>query len=207
MYLAGHRLLNNFDEQSLVAGARQGDPNAFQALIERYQGLAYSLAYRTLQDEAAAADAVQDSFIKAFRALQQFHGGSFKSWLMRIVVNTCLDVLRSSHHRLVEGFDDLPVDEDYHPSLVAYAPSPQEVVEQEELHDWIETAIRALPSDQRMVVVLADIHGYAYEEIAEMLQTPMGTVKSRLSRARTRLRDYLLRKPELLPGSFRPKSG
>lgn len=126
---------------------------------------------------------------------------------MRIVVNTCYDVLRSSHHRLVEGFDDLPVDEDYSVSLVDYAPSPHEVVERQELHDWIETAIRALPGDQRMIVTLADIHGYAYEEIADMLNVPMGTVKSRLSRARTRLRDYLLRKPELLPGSFRHKGG
>jgi RNA polymerase sigma-70 factor (ECF subfamily) len=81
------------------------------------------------------------------------------------------------------------------------------VVERQELHDWIEAAIRTLPADQRIVVALADIHGYAYEEIADMLDVPMGTVKSRLSRARTRLRDYLLRKPELLPGSFRPRGG
>lgn len=150
---------------------------------------------------------MQDSFVKAFRALQQFHGGSFKSWLMRIVVNTCYDVLRSSHHRLVEGFDDLPVDHDYSISLVDKTPSPHEVVERQELHDWVEAAIRTLPADQRIVVALADIHGYAYEEIADMIDVPMGTVKSRLSRARTRLRDYLLRKPELLPGSFRPRGG
>ncbi len=198
-------VLTQLDDQATVARILQGDHQAFQAIIEQYQGLAFSLAYRTLQDEAAAADAVQDSFVKAYRALHQFHGGNLKSWLMRIVVNTCYDVLRSSQYRRVEGFDDLPVDEDHAVALVDHAPSPQEVVERAELSEWIEVAIKTLPADQRMIVVLADVHGYAYEDISAMLDLPMGTVKSRLSRARMRLRDYLLRRPELLPASFRPR--
>lgn len=202
----GVGFLTNFDEQSAVARARAGDVAAFNELITHYQGLAYSLAYRTLQEDAAALDALQDSFLKAYRALHQFHGGSFKSWLMRIVVNTCYDVLRSSRHRLTDSLDDLPVDEDHAVQLIDPAASPQEHVERLELNGWLEAGIKALPDDQRIVLVLCDVHGYSYEEIADMVDLPMGTVKSRLSRARTRLRDYLLRRPELLPSSFRPRS-
>lgn len=198
------QLLSTFDELSAVARARNGDAAAFNELISHHQGLAYSLAYRTLQDEAAALDALQDSFLKAYRALHQFHGGSFKSWLMRIVVNTCYDVLRSSRHRLTDSLDDLPVDEDHAVQLVDPGASPQDYVEQVELNGWIEAGIKALPDDQRLVLVLCDVHGYTYDEIAEVVGLPMGTVKSRLSRARGRLRDYLLRRPELLPASFRP---
>jgi RNA polymerase sigma-70 factor (ECF subfamily) len=197
--------LTQVEEQAAVTRVLQGDPQAFQIIIEQYQGLAYSLAYRALQDNAAASDAVQDSFVKAYRALHQFQGGNLKSWLMRIVINTCYDVLRSSQYRRVEGFDDLPVDEDHTAVLIDDGPSPHEMVERAELSDWIEAAIKALPADQRMIVVLADVHGYAYEEIAGMLNLPMGTVKSRLSRARMRLRDYLLKRPELLPATFRPR--
>ena len=92
-----------FPESELIARACGGDVDAFNQLIQHHQGLAYSVAYRTLQDGAAADDAVQESVIKAWRALGQYHGGSFKSWLMRIVVNTCYDVLRSSHYRNTES--------------------------------------------------------------------------------------------------------
>lgn len=192
-------------EADLVARARAGDGAAFDRLIQQYQGMAYSVAYRTLQDGAAADDAVQESFIKAYRALDQHHGGNFKSWLMRIVVNTCYDVLRSSRYRNTESLDDGDVDDEHQAQLIDHREGPQAAVERAELSEWIEAGIRALPPDQRMALVLCDIHGYAYEEIAEMTGQAMGTVKSRISRARTRLRDYLLRRPELLPSTFRPR--
>lgn len=149
---------------------------------------------------------MQDSFLKAYRALDQFHGGSFKSWLMRIVVNTCYDVLRSSQWRRTDSLDDLPVEEEHATPFIDHSESPHEFVERAELSDWIEVGIRTLPADQRLALVLCDVHGYAYEEIAEITGQPMGTVKSRISRGRARLRDYLVRRPELLPASFRPKS-
>ena len=193
-----------FPEADVVARACAGEAGAFDQLISHYQGLAYSVAYRTLQDGAAADDAVQDSFIKAYRALHQYNGGSFKSWLMRIVVNTCYDVLRSSHYRNTESLDDTPVDDEHVTQWVDHSEGPQDFVERDELNGWIEEGIRSLTPDQRMVLVLCDVHGYAYDEIATIIDQPMGTVKSRISRARARMRDYLLRRPELLPSTFRP---
>ncbi|WP_229964327.1 RNA polymerase sigma factor [Litorilinea aerophila] len=196
--------LEELDEEVLIQRALEGELDAFNQLVLRYQGLAYSVAYRMLQDDAAAADAVQDSFIKAYRALDSFKGGNFKSWLMRIVVNTCYDVLRSRQRANTESLDDLPVDSDYVTHLVDKAESPEDYVERMELSDLLELGIRSLPPDQRLALVLCDVHGYSYEEIAEITGMPMGTVKSRISRARAKLRDFLLQKPELLPGSFRP---
>ncbi len=196
--------LEELDEEVLIQRALDGELDAFNQLVLRYQGLAYSVAYRMLQDDAAAADAVQDSFIKAYRALDSFKGGNFKSWLMRIVVNTCYDVLRSRQRANTESLDDLPVESDYVTHLVDKAESPEDYVERMELSDLLELGIRSLPPDQRLALVLCDVHGYAYEEIAEITGMPMGTVKSRISRARAKLRDFLLQKPELLPGSFRP---
>lgn len=192
------------DEQAIIARATKGETQAFNLLVLQYQDMAYSVAYRMLQDEDAAADVVQDSFIKAFRALAGFQGGSFRSWLMRIVANTCYDVLRVRQRRATDSLDDLPVEHDHIPQLVDHAESPESYAERMELNGFIEAGIQALPPQQRLVLVLCDIHGYAYEEIAEIADLPMGTVKSRISRARLRLRDYLLNKPELLPSSFRP---
>ena len=94
-------------EQTVIQRAITGDLEAFNQLVLAYQKLAYSVAYRTLQDSEAAADAVQDSFIKAYRAIGGFQGGSFKSWIIRIVVNTCYDLLRSKQQRLTDSLDDL----------------------------------------------------------------------------------------------------
>ena len=189
--------------------ALAGDLDAFNELVVKYQRLAYSVAYRLLQTEEAAADAVQDSFIKAFRALPGFKGGLFKSWLLRIVVNTAYDVLRAQKRTITEPIDDEPNSDEERTQtahqLVDRGESPQEYVERMELSDMIELGIRALPPDQRLVLLLCDVHGYAYEEIAEISGYPMGTVKSRISRARTKLRDFLLQQPELLPASLRPK--
>ena len=197
------------DEQNAIARSLAGDVDAFNQLVVKYRRLAYSVAYRMLQNEESAGDAVQDSFLKAYRALGGFKGGLFKSWLLRIVVNTCYDVLRVQQRYISEPIDDDPhsENEDGHVArqLVDSNESPDEYVERMELSSHIELGIRNLPPDQRLVLVLCDIHGYSYEEIAEITGYPMGTVKSRISRARTKLRDYLLEHPELLPTSFRPK--
>jgi len=192
------------DEQAVIERAMHGELDAFNHLVLHYQSTAYSVAYRMLRDEEAAADAVQDSFIKAYRALAGFQGGSFRSWLMRIVANTCYDVLRIRQRRGTDSLDDLTAEQEQAPYLIDHAERPDAYAERMELNHFIEAGIGALPPDQRMVLVLCDVHGYTYEEIAEIAELPMGTVKSRISRARTRLRDYLLRNPELLPASFRP---
>jgi RNA polymerase sigma-70 factor, ECF subfamily len=199
-------------EQQLIAVAAGGDLDAFNQLVLTYQNLAYSVAYRTLQEEDAAADAVQESLIKAFRSLSSFQGGSFKSWIIRIVVNTCYDALRSRKRRRTDsldaftGGDDYGADgaSDYSPQLEDPSEQPDAYVQRLELSELIERGIAHLPADQRLALTLCDVHGYAYEEISEITGMPMGTVKSRINRARAKLREYLLQYPELLPASFRP---
>lgn len=195
------------DEQKLIQRSIEGDTRAFNELILAYQGLAFSVAYRTLHNSDAAADAVQDSFLKAFRALHTFEGGNFKAWLLRIVTNTCYDVLRSWKRRPTDSLEDLPVDQDYVPHLVDSAEAPEQFAERMELNELIERGIQTLPPDQQIVMVLCDIHGCSYEEIAEITGVAMGTVKSRISRARGKLRDYLYQHPELLPATYRPNGG
>lgn len=192
------------DEQEAIACALKGDLDAFNQLVLKYQQMAYSVAYRMLHNEGAAADTVQESFLKAYRALHSFQGGNFKSWLMRIVVNSCYDLLRVQQREQTDSLDDGSVDSDYAPHLVDHSEGPEAYAERMELTHYIELGIRALPPDQRTVLILCDVQGYSYEEIAEITGFPMGTVKSRISRARTKLRDFLLQKPELLPATFRP---
>ena len=193
------------NEADAILAAQAGDLGAFNLLVVTYQNLAYSVAFRLLNDDVSAADAVQDSFIKAYRALHQFQGGNFKSWLMRIVTNTCYDELRSRKRRPHASLDDLPVEQEPENTLSATPDSPETHVDRLELAAAIELGIAALPDDQRMALVLCDVQGYAYEEISEITGWPMGTVKSRISRARNKLRDHLLQHPELLPSDFRPK--
>jgi len=193
------------DQDLLIEQSLNGDLNAFNYLILEYQNLAYSVAYRLLSNTESAADAVQESFIKAYRALESFRGGSFKSWLMRIVTNTCYDLLRAQKRRRTDSLDDLPVDEEYATQLIDRRESPDQFVERQELSELIEAALQSLPEDQRTAMILCDIQGYTYEEIAEMTGVAMGTVKSRISRARGRVRDYLSDYSELLPTAFRPK--
>ncbi len=192
-------------DEAAIERSLAGDLNAFNQLVVKYERLAYSVAYRMLQTEDAAADAVQDSFIKAYRALNGFRGGVFKSWLLRIVVNTCYDVLRAQKRVTFEPIGEEADEDEPVTLLVEQGESPQEYVERMELSELLELGIRSLPADQRLVLTLCDVHGYSYEEIAEITGFPMGTVKSRISRARTKLRDFLLQKPELLPSSLRPK--
>jgi len=193
------------DQHALIERSLEGDLDAFNQLIVQYQNLAYSVAYRLLNDTDAAADAVQDSFIKAYRALDNFRGGSFKSWLMRIITNTCYDVLRARQRHKTDSLDDLPVENEYITALTDPHESPQQFVERQELSTLITTAIQDLPEEQRMSIILCDVEGYSYEEIAEITGVAIGTVKSRISRARSRVRDYLIQYPELLPATFRPR--
>lgn len=194
------------DQPYLIERSLNGDLNAFNELVIEYQNLAYSVAYRLLDDTDAAGDAVQDSFIKAFRALDNFRGGSFKSWLMRIVTNTCYDVLRARQRRKTDSLEAFPVEDEYIPALVDKSESPQQYVERQELAQIIALAIQHLPEDQQVSIILCDIEGHTYEEIAEISGVAIGTVKSRISRARGKVRDYLIQHPELLPLTFRPNA-
>lgn len=191
------------DEAALIASAQQGEARAFNQLVILYQSRAYNLAYRILGDPDAAADATQEAFLSAFKAMGKFRGGSFKAWILRIVTNACYDQLRVKQRRPADSLDDLPVEQDHASFLRDDAEQPDEYVERQELGQVIEAGIQSLPIEQRVVVVLSDIQGLSYEEIAEAANISLGTVKSRLSRGRARLRDYLLEQRELLPRRYR----
>jgi RNA polymerase sigma-70 factor (ECF subfamily) len=191
------------DEQALIASARKGDVRAFNQLVMLYQSMAYNLAYRILSDSDAAADATQDAFVSAFNAMRKFRGGSFKAWILRIVTNACYDQLRVKQRRPTNSLDSLPVDQDHVAHLRDSAERPDEFVERQELNRLIQAAISSLPTEQRVVLVLSDVQALSYQEIAEVTDLSLGTVKSRLSRGRAKVRDYLLSHGELLPPRYR----
>jgi RNA polymerase sigma factor (sigma-70 family) len=195
------------DEQALIASARKGDVRAFNQLVMLHQTMVYNLAYRILSDPDAAADATQDAFLSAFKAIGRFRGGSFKAWLLRIVTNACYDQLRRKQRRPASSLDDLPVEADHTTYLRDPARLPDEVVERHELNRVIQAGISTLPTDQRVVVVMSDVQGLSYNEIADATGLSLGTVKSRLSRGRAKLRDYLQEQGELLPSRYRLRGG
>jgi RNA polymerase sigma factor (sigma-70 family) len=195
------------EERRLVAAAQRGDVETFNALVRLYEGRVYNLCYRMLGDADSAADAAQDAFLSAFRNLRSFRGGSFRSWMLRIATNTCYDILRARKRRPAISLDaDADADDDSSPLQIADgAESPTDFALRRELARAIQLGLEGLPEEQRIVLILSDIEGLAYEEIAEITSTNLGTVKSRLSRGRARLRE-ILKAGELLPTRYRHES-
>ncbi len=192
------------DEAALIRAAQRGNLDAFNELVLAYQQRVYNLAYRMLDDPAAAADATQDAFLSAYNAIGTFRGGSLISWLLRIVANRCYDELRRHKRRPVTSLEDFgEMDEEANPALVNGHESPEASVERHELTRVLQEAMRTLPADQRAVLVLSDIGGMDYAQIAATVGIPIGTVRSRLSRARARMRDALRTHGELLPAAYR----
>jgi len=198
------------DEPALIAAAQAGDLNAFNQLITDYQSPVYNLAYRIMGDGDSASDAVQEAFISAYKNLQHYRGGSFKAWLMRIVTNACYDELRRRKRRPAASLEALTVveqgpDAETEASLVSHAESPEAFTERRELARQLQTCLDGLPEDMRSVVVMSDVMGMEYAEIAASTGAALGTVKSRLSRARARMRACLRQSDnwELLPAAFR----
>ena len=196
------------EERRLVETAQRGDVESFNALVRLYEGRLYNLCYRMLGDADSAADAAQDAFLSAFRNLRSFRGGSFRSWILRIATNTCYDVLRARKRRPTTSLDiETDGGEDSAPLQIAdSAESPDDFALRRELAAAIQQGLATLPEEQRIILILSDIQGLAYEEIAEITDTNLGTVKSRLSRGRARLRD-VLKAGELLPARYRHESG
>jgi RNA polymerase sigma-70 factor (ECF subfamily) len=192
------------EEASLIAAAQQGKVDAFNELVLAYQQQVYNLAYRILGDPASAADAAQDAFISAFENIGRFRGGSFKSYLLRIVSNRCYDELRRWKRRPATSFEDFgEVDEEANPALVNGGERPEDYAERQEMARMIQAGIETLPPDQRITLALSDVQGLSYQEIAAVTEVSLGTVKSRLARARGKLRDYLQMQGELLPARYR----
>ena len=192
------------EERRLVEVAQRGDVESFNELVRLFEGRVYTLCYRMLGDSESAADAAQDAFLAAFRNLKSFRGGSFRSWMLRIATNTCYDVLRVRKRRPSVSLDIEADDESASSPLqiADTAESPDDFAQRRELAAAIQQGLTALPDEQRIVLILSDIQGLAYEEIAQITNSNLGTVKSRLSRGRARLRE-VLKAGELLPARYR----
>jgi len=178
-----------------VARARSGDRVAFAQLMEHYQSACYGLAWRLLGDADRAADATQDAFVHAYGAIARFRGGTFRSWLLRITANASYDLLRHQQRRPTsplpepdEGQVELPD---------ADAPNPVAEAARAEMYRQLDLALRQLPEDQRAAVVLCDVYGMDYGEVADATGSALGTVKSRIHRGRVRLRELLADHREL----------
>jgi RNA polymerase sigma factor (sigma-70 family) len=194
------------DEQALIQAALDGDLDAFNGLVLAYQDMAYNVAYRIMGEPGAAGDASQEAFISAYRKLEQYRGGSFKAWLLRIVTNACYDELRRRQRQPVTPLKPELPDGDIVESprwIVDDSASPEEQSEQAELQAAIQHCIRELDEKFRTALVLVDVEGMDYESAAEAAGTPLGTIKSRLARARQRVQDCLQGFRELLPDLFR----
>ena len=194
------------DEQALIQAALDGDLDAFNRLVLHYQDIAYNVAYRIMGEPNAADDAAQESFITAYQKLDQYRGGSFKAWLLRIVTNNCYDELRRRQRQPVTPLKpDLPDGETLEDPywIEDETASPEEQTEQAELQAAIQKCINQLDRKFRVILVLVDVEGLDYQTAAEAAGTPVGTVKSRLARARERVQDCLQGFWELLPELFR----
>ncbi|MEA2574265.1 MAG: hypothetical protein QOH93_1563 [Chloroflexia bacterium] len=184
------------EEERQLNAARDGDLSAFNWLVLRYQTRVYNLCLRMLSDHEAAADATQEAFISAYRAIGRFKGEQFRTWLFRIATNACLDMLRSrkrkptqslyAHsHDSDEEAEPLPV-ADLDPTI-----DPESSALRAEVASAIQDGLDSLPDDQRIALVLVDVQGLSYEEAATVTGANLGTIKSRINRGRARLRDYL----------------
>jgi RNA polymerase sigma-70 factor (ECF subfamily) len=194
------------DELALIRAAQNGDLDAFNTLVLTYQDIVFNTAVRILGEDDPAADATQEAFLSAFRSLNMFRGGSFKAWLLRTVTNACYDELRRQKRRPTTRLEPDAGDGEEMDSprwLVDPSMSPEQKVEAEELQHAIQHCLNTLPTEFRTVVVLADIQGLDYIEVAAATRVALGTIKSRLARARLRLRECMQGFGELLPSAFR----
>ncbi len=181
-------------EADLVRVAQKGDPEAFNQLVLSYQDRIFNLAARILGAEDAAEDVAQNTFLSAYLNLPRFRNGSFRSWLFRIATNLCYDEHRRHKRYPVLSIENNDLSEDTLLPLSDFSSSsvfPEAEVEKLELEQVVQHALNLLEDDQRAVVVLVDIQEFDYSQAAHILGIPIGTVKSRLARARVRLTQLL----------------
>ena len=197
------------DDKHIVAEARRGDLSAFEELVKRYEKRVYAIALRSSASPEDAADITQEVFLKAWRSMESFRGDSgFSTWLFRITMNLCVDHARhkqtqSQTQSLVQG------EEDEERPIPDPAPTPEEHLDNSELGRELAAALDEVSEEHRRIVLLRDVSGMSYTEIAEVLEISEGTVKSRLSRARIALRKILLKRGNLfhLPSSKDTEGG
>lgn len=189
--------MTDIREQKWVAAAREGDQGAFEELVHLYEKRVLALTLRMCKNPEDAAEAAQEAFFAAWQGLGSFRGdSSFSTWLYRLASNACVDLLRREGRRPAASSLD---DEELNLDIPSSLPSPQEEAERRELAEQVAAGLRALPPEYRAVLVLREIQQLRYDEIGEALDLDVGTVKSRISRGRKKLRSFLLER-----GNFSP---
>ena len=186
-------------DTGLVAQALAGDLEAFNELVAAYQDYLFALVVRVVGDRDSAADAVQEAFFSAYRNLSRFRGDSFRSWITRIALNAATDILRQRKRRPVDHFPEWE-DEDWQPPA-AESENPERVAVARNASRVLWHALYEITDDQRTAIVMYDIEGYDYQEIADITGVSLGTVKSRIHRGRLALRELLSGHMELLRDS------
>lgn len=187
------------DEKKLIERAYGGDPSAFNRLMAQHENRMYAVALRMCANREDAQDCLQEAMLRVYRAIGSFKGQStFSTWVYRITMNTCLDELRRKKNRQNTSLDNL-VDMGWSPTDGGAGPEKQALMH--EMREKMHGAIRELPDDMRAAVVLRDIQGFSYDEIAQMLEINVGTIKSRISRGREKLREKLKEYSELFDTS------
>lgn len=201
-YAAFQKSPNSPNETALILSARQGDLDAYNQLVLVYQDRIYNLAVRILGDDYAAEDITQNTFLTAYLNLPRFRNGSFRSWLYRIATNACYDVYRLHKRQPVISMENKDLTEEKISPLDDFSGSrqlPEIELERHELARIVQRALNQLDMDQRAVVILVDQQEFDYLEASQVLGIPVGTVKSRLARARMRLHQILSVSLDSLP--------
>jgi RNA polymerase sigma-70 factor (ECF subfamily) len=187
--------LNAIRDRALVGQSLEGDLDAFNRLVELYQDYLFALVVRVVADREAAADAVQEAFFNAYKNLARFHGDSFRSWMSRIALNAATDILRLRKRRPADPFPEW--DDDSWQPPAPDSDNPERTAVKNARGRALSEALATITADQRRAIVLYDVEGFDYQEIADMTGVSLGTVKSRIHRGRLALRDVLSDKMEL----------
>ncbi|MBE5040370.1 RNA polymerase sigma factor [Ructibacterium gallinarum] len=193
------------DEKQLIQQAQQGNPVAFEQLIAEHQKRIFSIAYRIAGNSDDAADMAQEVLVKIFKNINKFKGDSkFSTWIYRVATNTCLDELKRIRRHPSYSLDqEIDTEEgSISAEIEDDAPTPEESAERKAVRDAVNIAIARLGDDHKKVIVLRDLQGFSYEEIAKIMNCSEGTVKSRISRARSQLKKILQQDRELFADYF-----
>lgn len=187
-------------DKQLIKEAKSGSVEAFEELIKQCQKKVFNIAYKMTGSYDDANELAQEAFIRAYKSINKFKGDSlFSTWIYRITTNVCLDELRKrKNQKVISINEDIKYnDEELKPQIKDESPGPEKIYERKEFKSLVKECIESLPPDYKTVIVLRDIEGFSYEEIAKIINCPEGTVKSRINRARKALREIFKNKKEL----------
>ena len=193
------------NEIEIIQCAQQGDLEAFNHLIMQYQDLIFRIAMRMMMDENLACDAVQDACLLAFNKFAAFRNGSFRNWLARIVVNVCYDEIRRQRRHPVQALEQIGHNDEELESpywLADYSNNPEKQCEARELQAVIQSCLESISPSHRAVIILIDMEECSYEEASDILEVPIGTIKSRVARARTQMMGALQTLSDVLPTRY-----